>query len=72
MADVNIIGGGLACSELGNWPKAASVSRKRMYTDRARAALKEWLGNTESAAPDDGGGIAVETSGAALSGSPTS
>ena len=28
-------------------PKAKKADRKRMYTDRARAALKEWLASTE-------------------------
>jgi hypothetical protein len=43
-----------------------------MYTDRARAALKAWLRDGDPAAIGDGGGVAVETSGAVLSDSPTS
>ena len=42
-----------------------------MYTDRARAALKDWLGGPDLQATADEGGIAVEASGAAFSGSPT-
>jgi len=69
MTDVNIFGGGMASSELGNWPKAASVARQRRYTDWACPALREWLLGARPC--DDEGGIAVEASGAAFIGSPT-
>jgi len=49
--------------------RTKKADRKRMYTDRARAALGDWLHGGEPA--DDEGGIAVEASGAAFSGSPT-
>ena len=48
-------------------PKAKKADRKRIYTDRARAALKQWLATEQRL---DGGGIAAETSGAVLSDNP--
>jgi methylenetetrahydrofolate--tRNA-(uracil-5-)-methyltransferase len=51
--------------------RTKKADRKRMYTDRARAALKDWLGSPDRHAGADEGGIAVEASGAAFSGSPT-
>jgi methylenetetrahydrofolate--tRNA-(uracil-5-)-methyltransferase len=51
--------------------RTKKADRKRMYTDRARAALKDWLGGPGRQATADEGGIAVEASGAAFSGSPT-
>ncbi len=51
--------------------RSKKSDRKRMYTDRARAALKDWLGGPDLQATADEGGIAVEASGAAFSGSPT-
>jgi methylenetetrahydrofolate--tRNA-(uracil-5-)-methyltransferase len=51
--------------------RTKKADRKRMYTDRARAALKDWLGGPDRQATADEGGIAVEASGAAFSGSPT-
>jgi methylenetetrahydrofolate--tRNA-(uracil-5-)-methyltransferase len=50
-------------------PKAKKADRKRMYTDRARAALRDWLRGAGLA--DDEGGNDVEASGAAFSESPT-
>lgn len=49
--------------------RTKKADRKRMYTDRARAALKGWL--HEPGPDDDEGGSAVEASGAAFSGIPT-
>ncbi|WP_373491538.1 methylenetetrahydrofolate--tRNA-(uracil(54)-C(5))-methyltransferase (FADH(2)-oxidizing) TrmFO [Parasphingorhabdus sp.] len=49
--------------------RTKKAERKRMYTDRARAALNDWLSTAGSG--DDEGGIAAEASGAAFSGSPT-
>jgi methylenetetrahydrofolate--tRNA-(uracil-5-)-methyltransferase len=43
--------------------RTRKADRKRMYTDRARMALRDWLG--------DEGGIAAEASGAAFASSPT-
>jgi len=51
--------------------RTRKADRKRMYTDRARAALKDWLGGKDKVAKADEGGIAVEASGAAFSGNPT-
>ena len=49
--------------------RTKKADRKRMYTDRARAALE---GMAPGPGPDDDeGGNAVEASGAAFSGSPT-
>ena len=50
-------------------PKARKADRKRIYTDRARAALGAWLDPTPSS---DEGGTAVETSGAVFSDNPAS
>ncbi len=50
--------------------RTKKADRKRMYTDRARAALWQWLGKPEPAKGDEGGS-AVEASGAAFSGIPT-
>jgi len=49
--------------------RTKKADRKRMYTDRARVALKDWL--FRAGTGDDEGGIAVEASGAAFIGSPT-
>jgi len=49
--------------------RTKKADRKRMYTNRARVALKDWLFRAGSG--DDEGGIAVEASGAAFIGSPT-
>jgi len=49
--------------------RTKKADRKRMYTDRARAALREWLRGARPG--DDEGGIAVEASGAAFISSPT-
>jgi methylenetetrahydrofolate--tRNA-(uracil-5-)-methyltransferase len=49
--------------------RTKKADRKRMYTDRARTALKEWLGAGKSGG--DEGGIAAEASGAAFASSPT-
>jgi methylenetetrahydrofolate--tRNA-(uracil-5-)-methyltransferase len=51
--------------------RTKKADRKRLYTDRARAALKDWLGGPDRPATANEGGIAVEASGAAFSGSPT-
>ena len=48
--------------------RTRKADRKRLYTDRARAALSDSLGDLRR---DDEGGNAVEASGAAFSSNPT-